>query len=241
MLSFPVFIGCLLLSFSTVYSNITWVLSYCIVFPLLASVIDLVVVIYQTALLKRQSRYIHSTVPENAEKEAQSLFVTEVKLEPYVFVPNSNIISDLYFFCFIYCLKKNQKKNTLKKKMSQFISQYFVLKTSSLVLSRENFQEEKHFLLQWLEKDYRIAVNSVACITDFWGWFSSHLPLLFMLLTLPVEYGLCTCIILMEVLNLNESMLLTFFNDKLFNSRYSLFIHSNSVVFWNRGIHSINA
>lgn len=87
-------------------------LSYCIVFPLLASVIDLVVVIYQTALLKRQSRYIHSTVPENAEKEAQSLFVTEVKLEPYVFVPNSNIISDLYFFCFIYCLKK--KKNRKK-------------------------------------------------------------------------------------------------------------------------------
>uniref|UniRef100_A0A669R6E1 Dedicator of cytokinesis 9 n=1 Tax=Phasianus colchicus TaxID=9054 RepID=A0A669R6E1_PHACC len=32
---------------------------------------------FQTALLKRQSRYIHSTVPENAEKEAQSLFVTE--------------------------------------------------------------------------------------------------------------------------------------------------------------------
>lgn len=51
--------------------------------------------------------------------------------------------------------------------MLQFISQYFVLKTSSLVLPRENFQEEKHFLLQWLEKDYRIAVNSVACITDF--------------------------------------------------------------------------
>lgn len=36
---------------------------------------------FQTALLKRQSRYIHSTVPENAEKEAQSLFVTEVILE----------------------------------------------------------------------------------------------------------------------------------------------------------------
>ncbi|XP_052641677.1 dedicator of cytokinesis protein 9 isoform X2 [Harpia harpyja] len=32
---------------------------------------------FQTALLKRQSRYVHSTVPENAEKEAQSLFVTE--------------------------------------------------------------------------------------------------------------------------------------------------------------------
>uniref|UniRef100_A0A8C0FS46 Dedicator of cytokinesis 9 n=1 Tax=Bubo bubo TaxID=30461 RepID=A0A8C0FS46_BUBBB len=32
---------------------------------------------FQTALLKRQSRYIRSTVPENAEKEAQSLFVTE--------------------------------------------------------------------------------------------------------------------------------------------------------------------
>ncbi|XP_064502109.1 dedicator of cytokinesis protein 9 isoform X5 [Pseudopipra pipra] len=32
---------------------------------------------FQTALLQRQSRYIHSTVPENAEKEAQSLFVTE--------------------------------------------------------------------------------------------------------------------------------------------------------------------
>uniref|UniRef100_A0A674KGM1 Dedicator of cytokinesis 9 n=1 Tax=Terrapene triunguis TaxID=2587831 RepID=A0A674KGM1_9SAUR len=30
-----------------------------------------------TALLKRQGRYICSTVPENAEKEAQSLFVTE--------------------------------------------------------------------------------------------------------------------------------------------------------------------
>uniref|UniRef100_A0A8C3H446 Dedicator of cytokinesis 9 n=1 Tax=Corvus moneduloides TaxID=1196302 RepID=A0A8C3H446_CORMO len=32
---------------------------------------------FQTALLQRQSRYIRSTVPENAEKEAQSLFVTE--------------------------------------------------------------------------------------------------------------------------------------------------------------------
>ncbi|XP_062480629.1 dedicator of cytokinesis protein 9 isoform X2 [Pezoporus occidentalis] len=32
---------------------------------------------FQTALLKRQSRYVRSTVPENAEKEAQSLFVTE--------------------------------------------------------------------------------------------------------------------------------------------------------------------
>ncbi|XP_075774882.1 dedicator of cytokinesis protein 9 isoform X6 [Pelodiscus sinensis] len=32
---------------------------------------------FQTALLKRQGRYICSTVPENAEKEAQSLFVTE--------------------------------------------------------------------------------------------------------------------------------------------------------------------
>uniref|UniRef100_A0A8B9QHK9 Dedicator of cytokinesis 9 n=1 Tax=Apteryx owenii TaxID=8824 RepID=A0A8B9QHK9_APTOW len=32
---------------------------------------------FQTALFKRQSRYIRSTVPENAEKEAQSLFVTE--------------------------------------------------------------------------------------------------------------------------------------------------------------------
>ncbi|KAM9246631.1 dedicator of cytokinesis protein 9 isoform 1-T1 [Leptosomus discolor] len=32
---------------------------------------------FQTVLLKRQSRYIRSTVPENAEKEAQSLFVTE--------------------------------------------------------------------------------------------------------------------------------------------------------------------
>ncbi|KAM9390366.1 dedicator of cytokinesis protein 9 isoform 1-T1 [Phaethornis superciliosus] len=32
---------------------------------------------FQTALLKRQSRYVSSTVPENAEKEAQSLFVTE--------------------------------------------------------------------------------------------------------------------------------------------------------------------
>uniref|UniRef100_A0A7M4FMG4 Dedicator of cytokinesis 9 n=1 Tax=Crocodylus porosus TaxID=8502 RepID=A0A7M4FMG4_CROPO len=32
---------------------------------------------YQTALLKRQSRYICSTVPDNAEKEAHSLFVTE--------------------------------------------------------------------------------------------------------------------------------------------------------------------
>ncbi|XP_027530986.1 dedicator of cytokinesis protein 9 [Neopelma chrysocephalum] len=32
---------------------------------------------FQTALLQRQSRYVHSTVPENAEKEAQSLFVTE--------------------------------------------------------------------------------------------------------------------------------------------------------------------
>ncbi|NXW15240.1 DOCK9 protein, partial [Circaetus pectoralis] len=37
----------------------------------------IVFVVYQTALLKRQSRYFHSTVPENAEKEAQSLFVTE--------------------------------------------------------------------------------------------------------------------------------------------------------------------
>lgn len=98
-------------------------LSYCIVFPLLASVIDLVVVIYQTALLKRQSRYIHSTVPENAEKEAQSLFVTEVKLEPYVYVPNSNIISDLYFFCFIYCLKKKpEKKYPEKKNVAIYLS-----------------------------------------------------------------------------------------------------------------------
>ncbi|XP_074819020.1 dedicator of cytokinesis protein 9 isoform X3 [Natator depressus] len=32
---------------------------------------------FQTALLKRQGRYICSTVPENAEKEAQTLFVTE--------------------------------------------------------------------------------------------------------------------------------------------------------------------
>ncbi|XP_025064396.1 dedicator of cytokinesis protein 9 isoform X2 [Alligator sinensis] len=32
---------------------------------------------FQTALLKRQSRYICSTVPDNAEKEAHSLFVTE--------------------------------------------------------------------------------------------------------------------------------------------------------------------
>ncbi|XP_074845616.1 dedicator of cytokinesis protein 9 isoform X2 [Carettochelys insculpta] len=32
---------------------------------------------FQTALLKRQGRYICSTIPENAEKEAQSLFVTE--------------------------------------------------------------------------------------------------------------------------------------------------------------------
>ncbi|XP_072787509.1 dedicator of cytokinesis protein 9 isoform X7 [Taeniopygia guttata] len=32
---------------------------------------------FQTALLQRQSRYIRSTVPENAEKAAQSLFVTE--------------------------------------------------------------------------------------------------------------------------------------------------------------------
>ncbi|XP_050802676.1 dedicator of cytokinesis protein 9 isoform X12 [Gopherus flavomarginatus] len=32
---------------------------------------------FQTTLLKRQGRYICSTVPENAEKEAQSLFVTE--------------------------------------------------------------------------------------------------------------------------------------------------------------------
>nr|XP_060625529.1 dedicator of cytokinesis protein 9 isoform X16 [Anolis sagrei ordinatus] len=32
---------------------------------------------FQTAILKRQHRYLCSTVPDNAEKEAQSLFVTE--------------------------------------------------------------------------------------------------------------------------------------------------------------------
>ncbi|KAJ7319838.1 hypothetical protein JRQ81_019349 [Phrynocephalus forsythii] len=32
---------------------------------------------FQTAILKRQHRYLYSTVPDNAEKEAQSLFVTE--------------------------------------------------------------------------------------------------------------------------------------------------------------------
>lgn len=63
------------------------------------------VVVYQTALLKRQSRYIHSTVPENAEKEAQSLFVTEVMLEFYVVVCNSSVITEVYYFCFIYCLR----------------------------------------------------------------------------------------------------------------------------------------
>uniref|UniRef100_A0A8D2LWJ5 Dedicator of cytokinesis 9 n=1 Tax=Varanus komodoensis TaxID=61221 RepID=A0A8D2LWJ5_VARKO len=32
---------------------------------------------FQTAILKRQNRYVCSTIPDNAEKEAQSLFVTE--------------------------------------------------------------------------------------------------------------------------------------------------------------------
>ncbi|XP_061482556.1 dedicator of cytokinesis protein 9 isoform X3 [Rhineura floridana] len=32
---------------------------------------------FQTAILKRQCRYVCSTIPDNAEKEAQSLFVTE--------------------------------------------------------------------------------------------------------------------------------------------------------------------
>lgn len=33
----------------------------------------------QTAILRRQGRYLRSTVPANAEEEAQSLFVTEVR------------------------------------------------------------------------------------------------------------------------------------------------------------------
>ena len=32
---------------------------------------------FQTAILRRQGRYLRSTVPANAEEEAQSLFVTE--------------------------------------------------------------------------------------------------------------------------------------------------------------------
>lgn len=37
---------------------------------------------FQTAILRRQGRYICSTVPAKAEEEAQSLFVTEVRLFP---------------------------------------------------------------------------------------------------------------------------------------------------------------
>lgn len=66
-------------------------------------------VVYQTALLQRQSRYIRSTVPENAEKEAQSLFVTEVVLKLHETVCSDNIVPDLFFFSFVYHLKQTEK------------------------------------------------------------------------------------------------------------------------------------
>lgn len=75
----------------------------------------MVFVVYQTALFKRQSRYIRSTVPENAEKEAQSLFVTEVILDLYVAVCNSNMRLEFVFFCFIYYLKTKRKSPGKKK------------------------------------------------------------------------------------------------------------------------------
>lgn len=125
--------------------------------------------------------------------------------------------------------------------MLPFSSQYFVLKTSSLVLSRKNFQEKnKYFLLQWLEKDYRIAVSTVACITDFCGWFSSHLLLLSWFWLCQLNMGDVHAQYWWHYwTQMNQCDLL--FYVKLFNSRHSQFIHSNPIVCWNRGIHSINA
>lgn len=101
-----VFTECFLLSFCLSHSYITERCHNVSSF-LSLQVSWIVFVVFQTALLKRQSRYIHSTVPENAEKEAQSLFVTEVIIGIAYdnFVCNSNIIFELVFFCFIYHLK----------------------------------------------------------------------------------------------------------------------------------------
>lgn len=54
----------------------------------------------KTAILKRQHRYLYSTVPDNAEKEAQTLFVTEVILLDVQPIPYVCICSLLCIFWF---------------------------------------------------------------------------------------------------------------------------------------------
>lgn len=57
----------------------------------------------QTAVLRRQGRYICSTVPTNAQEEAQSLFVTEVMCFFYInlhVILNSFFSNDTPFFKF---------------------------------------------------------------------------------------------------------------------------------------------
>lgn len=98
----------------------------------------IVFVVYQTALFKRQSRYIRSTVPENAEKEAQSLFVTEVILDFHVAVHNSNIRPELFFSCFIYYLK-NRRESPGKKNIEISVAIWLSM------FSRENFPEDLVF------------------------------------------------------------------------------------------------
>uniref|UniRef100_A0A8D2QK30 Dedicator of cytokinesis 9 n=1 Tax=Zonotrichia albicollis TaxID=44394 RepID=A0A8D2QK30_ZONAL len=119
---------------------------------------------FQTALLQRQSRYIRSTVPENAEKEAQSLFVTECiktyNSDWHITVMQTFTFSFFFFFSvFLYSFLHFQDAASLGSQKGGITKQGWLYKgnmNSAISVTMRSFKRRFFHLIQLGDGSYNL-------------------------------------------------------------------------------------
>uniref|UniRef100_A0A8D2NKK7 Dedicator of cytokinesis 9 n=1 Tax=Zonotrichia albicollis TaxID=44394 RepID=A0A8D2NKK7_ZONAL len=117
-----------------------------------------------TALLQRQSRYIRSTVPENAEKEAQSLFVTECiktyNSDWHITVMQTFTFSFFFFFSvFLYSFLHFQDAASLGSQKGGITKQGWLYKgnmNSAISVTMRSFKRRFFHLIQLGDGSYNL-------------------------------------------------------------------------------------